>query len=141
VSPERAACRFRGTSARETRERASASVEFALVLPLVLSMVLALLQVGLLVKDQLVLEGAARAGAREGAVNHDDGAVRQAAVEAAVSLDPNGLEVAVEREGGAGDAVTVRVTYHDDPAVPGVGWLFPETVDLTATASMRQEAG
>jgi Flp pilus assembly protein TadG len=47
-------------------ERASASVEFALVLPLVLIMGLALLQVGLLVKDQLVVEGTARAGAGRG---------------------------------------------------------------------------
>ena len=49
------------------RERASAAVEFALVLPLVLVMALALVQVGLLVKDQLVLLGSARAGAASGA--------------------------------------------------------------------------
>ena len=40
-------------------ERASAAVEFALVLPLILIMSLALVQVGLLVKDQLVVLGAA----------------------------------------------------------------------------------
>jgi Flp pilus assembly protein TadG len=54
-------------------ERASAAVEFALVLPLVFIMALALVQVGLIVKDQLVVEEAARAGAREAAVTTDDG--------------------------------------------------------------------
>ena len=40
----------------------SAVVEFALVLPLVLVVALALVQVGLLVRDRLLIEGAARAG-------------------------------------------------------------------------------
>jgi len=95
-------------------ERASAAVEFALVLPLVLIMALALVQVGLLVKDQLILAGAARAGAREGAVS---------------------------REGGAGSAVRVSMLYHAPVAVPFVGWLFPSSVDLSANATMRQETG
>jgi Flp pilus assembly protein TadG len=131
----------RAASSRRSGERASAAVEFALVLPLVLVMVLALLQVGLLVKDRLVVEESARAGAREGAVTTDDAEVTRAATEAAVSLDPRRLEVAVQREGGAGDPVTVRVTYHAPVAVPLVAWLFPPAVDLAATAVMRQETG
>lgn len=122
-----------------TGERGSASVEFALVLPLVLLMCLALLQVGLLVKDQLVVQGAARAGAREGAVSVDDAQVRQAAVDAAVDIDPALVDVLVAREGGAGTAVTVTVTYHAPIVVPLVSWLFPDTVDLSAGAVMRQE--
>jgi Flp pilus assembly protein TadG len=122
-------------------ERASAAVEFALVLPLVLIMALALVQVGLLVKDQLILAGAARAGAREGAVSRDDGTVRQSAHDAAVSLDPGRLEIQIEREGGAGSAVRVSMLYHAPVAVPFVGWLFPSSVDLSANATMRQETG
>jgi Flp pilus assembly protein TadG len=40
-------------------------VEFALVLPLLLVMCLALVQVGLLARDRLLVEAVARAGARE----------------------------------------------------------------------------
>jgi Flp pilus assembly protein TadG len=116
-------------------------VEFALVLPLVLLMVLALLEVGILVKDRLVVEGSARAGAREAAVSVDDAAVRQAVVDASASLDPASLEVTVSREGGAGSAVTVGVTYHAGVEVPLVDWLFPAVIDLRATAVMRQETG
>jgi Flp pilus assembly protein TadG len=50
---------------RVRHETGSAAVELALVLPLVLMMVLALLQVGLLAKDSLVVVQAAREGARE----------------------------------------------------------------------------
>ena len=48
----------------EARERGTAAVEFALVLPLVLVVALALVQTGLLVRDRLLVEAAARAGAR-----------------------------------------------------------------------------
>jgi hypothetical protein len=102
-------------------------------------MCLALLQVGLLVKDQLVVEGAARAGAREGAVSIDDAQVRQAVDDAAVDIDPSLVDVAVVRDGGAGTAVSVTVTYHSPVVVPLVSWLFPDTIDLTAGAVMRQE--
>src|SRR5256885_67391 len=70
-------------SGRRSNARGSASVEFALVLPLVLVVGLALLQVALFAKDQLVLQEAARAGARQAAVSHDDGSVRDAATAAA----------------------------------------------------------
>jgi Flp pilus assembly protein TadG len=119
--------------------RGSATLEFALVLPLVLVMTLALVQVGVLVKDQLVVAESARAGAREASVNVDDDAARQAAVEAASSLDAARLDVAVERGGGAGDAVSVAVTYHAPVAITVVAWLFPSTIELGATATMRQE--
>ncbi|MGH2595857.1 MAG: TadE family protein, partial [Actinomycetota bacterium] len=42
----------------DRRQVGSAAVEFALVLPLVLVMALALVQVGLLVRDRLLVESA-----------------------------------------------------------------------------------
>lgn len=122
-----------------SEERGSATVEFALVLPLVMLMALALLQVGLLVKDQLVVVEAARAGAREGAVSRDDGKARQAAVEAAVGLRSDQIEVDVRRDGGLGGPVAVTVLYRAATAVPLVELLFPSAVELRATAIMRQE--
>ena len=121
--------------------RGSATLEFALVLPLVLVMALAVVQVGVLLKDQLVVVESARAGAREAAVNEADGAARQAAVEAASSLDGARLDVSIERQGGAGTPVSVAVVYHAPIAIPVVAWLFPSTVDLSARATMRKETG
>lgn len=133
--------RKRSGAKRWKGERASAVVEFALVLPLVLIMALAVLQVGLLVKDRLVVEESARAGAREGAVTTDDAEVVGAAKDAAASLDPERLDVTVHRDGGAGTPVRVAVVYHAPVAVPFVRWLFPAVIDLSATAIMRQETG
>jgi Flp pilus assembly protein TadG len=131
----------KGTRADGTGERASAAVEFALVLPLVLVMTLALVQVGLLVKDRLIVVESARAGARQASVSTDDGSVRQVAIEAAVSLDANSLDVVVDRQGGTGSPAIITVTYHAPVVVPLVSWLFPSSIDIRATATMRQETG
>ena len=103
-------------------------------------MALAILQVGLLVKDQLILVGAARAGAREAAVSTDDALVRQTVIDAAPTLDGARIEVTVTREGGVGAPVAVEVAYDDLPVVPLVDWLFPASVRLANSATMRQES-
>jgi Flp pilus assembly protein TadG len=126
---------------RRARERGTAAVEFALVLPLVLIIALAMVQVGILVKDELVVEEAARAGARQAAVTPDDNSARQAALDAAVSLDPERAEVTVTRTGGSGSPVTVTFLYHAPVSVPLVGWLFRSAIDLSGKATMRQETG
>jgi Flp pilus assembly protein TadG len=46
------------------RERGSAAVEFALLLPILLLLLLAFVQVGVIARDSLVLTQASRAGAR-----------------------------------------------------------------------------
>ena len=128
-------------SGRRIHSRGSASVEFALVLPLVLVVGLALLQVALFAKDQLILQEAARAGARQAAVSQDAGSVRAAVTAAAATLDLSRIGVAVDRAPASDGPVTVTVTYLAPIAVPIVRWLFPSQVRLTARATMRQEEG
>jgi hypothetical protein len=117
----------------------SAAVELALVLPLALMMALAVLQVGLLAKDSLVVVQAAREGAREAAVTWDEARVRQAALRGGGGLAEERTEVEVERAGEMGDPVTVRVRYRSPLVVPFVEWLFPDEVLLRSAATMRQE--
>ena len=71
---------------RASDQRGTAAVEFALVLPLVLTITLALLQVGLLVRDRLLVESAARAGARAAAVHDDPALVRSAVIDCGVDV-------------------------------------------------------
>src|SRR5436309_10630363 len=118
-------------------ERGSAALEFALVLPILLVVTLGLVQAGLFVRDQLVLVEAARAGAREASVTADDDAVRAAVGQSAVVLSTADLSVEVDRTGQQGQPVSVRVAYTDPVVVPVVGWLFPSSVDLSASATLR----
>jgi Flp pilus assembly protein TadG len=128
-------------SDRRVGERGSAVVEFALVLPLLLLLVVAIVQVGVLVRARLILEQSARAGAREAAVESDEGTVRSTAEAAAPGLPAEDLTVEVQRDGARGDPVTVSVGYDVRVADLIAGWLMPESVHLGAEATMRQEFG
>jgi TadE-like protein len=115
------------------RERGQATVEFALVLPLIIFGLLAILQVGLVVRDQIAVVHAAREAARAASVDRDPdravGAARRVLARADVHVGPRPA---------VGQSITVDVSYHDRTDVPVVGVLFPD-LDLHARAVMRVE--
>ena len=122
-------------------ERATAAVEFALVLPLVLVVALALVQTGLLVRDRLLVEAAARPGARAAAVQEDAEAIRSAALAAAPSLEGSAVALTVTRTGVRGEPVTVSLRYLASVRVPFVDWLFGDAVGMMTSTTARQEFG
>jgi Flp pilus assembly protein TadG len=114
-----------------------AAVELALVLPLVFVLLLALVQLGLLVRDAVLVVHAAREAAREAAVDADPDAPRRAAV-AGSGLDGRRLDVAVAGRAGPGSRVQVALRYRAPASVPLVGPLLGD-VTLHARAAMRVE--
>ena len=102
---------------RWRREEGQALVEFALVLPLFVTLVFAIIQFGIAFHDYLVLTDAVRAGARTAAVSRttpDPRAAGEAAVRrAAVNLDAPQLAVSVAAKPGwtRGSDVTVSASY------------------------------
>jgi TadE-like protein len=125
----------------ERGESGSAVVEFALLLPILLLVLLAVVQIGVLANDRLLLAQAARAGAREAAVQQDDVAIREAATSAGAGLDPERLQLEVDRGDGRGSPVIVSLSY--DVPIAGVlaVWLLPTTVTISSAATARQEFG
>ena len=115
-------------------QRGQSTVELVLVLPVLAALMLALVQIGLLVRVRVMVTHAAREAAREAAVGADDDGVRTAAAEAG-DLDPRRLDVSVHR---AGDRVAVAVRYRDPTEVPIVGALLAD-VRFEARATMRLE--
>jgi hypothetical protein len=114
-----------------------ATVELALALPLLMVLLLAVVQVGLVVRAQVLVTHAAREAARAAAVDADPAAPVEAA-EGASSLDPSRMTVASSGRAGAGSHVTVVVTYHFITDVPIVGALVGD-VTLAGEATMRVE--
>ncbi|MDP8975831.1 MAG: pilus assembly protein [Actinomycetota bacterium] len=121
---------------RGSGDEGQAAVELALVLPLLALLLLAMVQVGLVVRDQVLLTHAAREAAREAAVDPESDAARRAAVDGA-PLEPARLDVRVTR-GSPLERVSARLAYRSPTMVPIIGPLLPD-VGLTARASMRSE--
>lgn len=125
------------TGARRNDDRAQASVEAALVLPVVVLAVVMVLQVGLLIRDQVLVTHSAREGARAAAVEADGDLALEAARKAA-GLDPDRLRVAVEGELVTGERVRVEVAYRSPVVVPLLGSIVDD-VTVRATVTMRVE--
>lgn len=114
-------------------EPGQATVELALCLPLVCVLLLGVVQVAVVVRDQLAVQLAAREGARAAAASADPyGAARRAA-DAAVRLRPLTTAVVV---GPTSVTVTVGYVEHTDAAF--IGALLPD-VHLTASVTMQLE--
>jgi Flp pilus assembly protein TadG len=115
-------------------------VELALLLPVVLLLLLAVLQVGLLARDVVLVTHAAREGARAAATDPDPEVARAAAL-ASSGLDPARVTVTttVTGSGPAGRRVRVEVAYRSPTAVPLVGSLLADRSIRTA-ATMRVES-
>jgi Flp pilus assembly protein TadG len=112
-------------------------VELALVLPLVLVLLLGIVQLGLLVRDQILVVHAAREAAREAAVDPAPDAARRAAA-ASSTLDGSRLTVTTSGRGATGSRVRVEVAYRAPTGVPLVGAALGD-LTLRATATMRVE--
>ncbi len=103
-------------------------------MPFFALLLLAVAQVGLLVRARVLVTHAAREAVRSAAVGVGDGEVRSAAI-AAADLDPTRLTVTVQRSGGR---ATVRLLYNEPTNVPLVGSLMSDVV-FEGRATMRLE--
>ena len=105
-----------------------ATVELALVMPLIIGLLLIILTVGLVVRDQLAVWHATSAGARAASISPDSPDVVQRAVEAEVQLRPLHLKIIRDEQ-----LITVEVQY---PRTINL-WLIQHIIPpLTLSASV-----
>jgi len=113
---------------RSETDSGQATVELALVMPLIIALVMIVLAVGLVVRDQLAVWHAASAGARAASISPDSPAVVQQAVEDEVGLRPLHLKIVRDEQ-----LITVEVQY---PRTINL-WLIKHIVPpLTLSASV-----
>ena len=112
-------------------------MELALVLPVIVLLVLAGIQVGLVTRDRLLLAHAAREAARVAAVEPDQQAVAAAAA-GATSLDRERLSVMLGTNRQPGDRLVVVVSYRASTSVPLVGLLVgDQTLETEVTTRVE----
>jgi Flp pilus assembly protein TadG len=138
-------------------ERGAVTVEFAVVLPLVLVLLGTVIFAGWLGLVRAILEHGASEGVRFASVPAtsdlrsypDNGAVSAHVDQSTPMITPTDVQVLSSLSGAARNApVTVRVTYGVPNPVAGLlapleafGWAedIPETITVTATALGRRE--
>lgn len=121
----------RGTAAR--RDSGASALEFALVVPILLVLVMGIIEFGFMFQAQLALTHAAREGARLAAVDKYDAAkvVNQAfPLTPSIATSPSPPSAAA-----SGDPVSVTLDYNYEWQVLP----FPGSVALSGTATMRKE--
>jgi hypothetical protein len=114
-------------------QEGQATAELAVVLPVVLLLVLALVQAALVLRDDLAVVGAAREAVRAASLDPDPARAERAAA----AVLP-GATVHSEPRPAVGELVRVRVSYRSPTTLPLVGPLLPDPV-LVARAAMRVE--
>lgn len=128
-----------GRRSDQRGERGAAVVEFALVVPVLLLLVLGIAEFGRAYNIQTVVSGAAREGVRTMAVENDIGAARAATRAAAPTLQLSEGQIDVSPStcpvGSASPTVsaTVTVTYR----MSFVTNLFADSLTLTGVGVMR----
>jgi Flp pilus assembly protein TadG len=102
-------------SAKLQNERGQSVAEFALALPLLALLLMAILQFGIVFNNYLTLTDAVRAGARKAAVSRSDPDRKNHVVDtvntAASDLKTGDVDVQVDSDWGPGDQVTVTGSY------------------------------
>ena len=110
-----------------------ATVELALVLPICLALLMLLVQVALLARDEIRVVHAARVAVREAALTSE-----QRRVVAVVARALPRARVRVLRRGGPGEDVEVEVAFTARTDLPLIGDLLPDPT-LRSRAVQRVE--
>ncbi len=131
---------WRSLIAHKHHESGQAVVEFAIVLPILLLLVMGIIQFGFILNGQITVTSAAREGARLAAVSDDDGLVKDRVEAAAVALllrvDKN--DIGIDRTHPDG---MVRVTVEGavEVVVPFLDMITGSAFPLSAETIMRIE--
>ncbi|MBI2912688.1 MAG: pilus assembly protein [Chloroflexi bacterium] len=122
-------------------------MEFALLLPIFLILLFAIVDFGLGLNAWITITNSAREGARTGAVGANAAAITQRVQDTSSALDMNKLTVTVTNaQGQPGGSVVVVVDYQYDLITPlsalmqfVSGNTIGPTLNLSSTADMRLE--
>lgn len=119
--------------ARPVSDRGQATVEMALVLPLVALFALGVAQVAVVAAHQLAVLHAARDAARAASVDTDAAGAADRAAHRATTLRPLSISTAA-----TDDVVTVMVSHRAATDVPLIGPLLPD-VEVSARVTMARD--
>lgn len=123
-------------------KKGQAMVEFAVILPILLLLVMGIIEFGLIFNAYLTIQNASREGARYGITGASDADIVSLVRSDCSSLQSTYLTVNVapaEGSRNSGDTLVISVSYSYHMVTPIISSLFSNVVALNAQTSMRME--
>lgn len=123
-------------------QKGQAMVEMALLLPILLLLFMGIFEFGRVMNAYLVVNNAAREGARSIALGGTTTQIVDSVESAFSSLDTTRMTVAISPDEGSrdrGDMMLVTVSYDIDLVTPIVSVLLSNPYHIEITTSMRKE--
>ncbi len=125
---------------KRRNEKGQSLVEFALVVPLVILILMAIIEFGFMFNAYITISNASREGARLGALGSNDTAVVTRVVDTSVALDPAKIKVTITPTNRSrGDMIRVQVNYDYVLITPIISSILSPFIDLEAETVMRVE--
>lgn len=122
--------------------RGQSLIEFVLVLPVILIMLIGMIEFGIMFNSYLTLNNAARDGARMASVGNGDGEINSRIDEITGNLDPAYMTITINPGEGSrdrGDSVQVTIDYEHHVFTPFIGSFIGNTISLQGRTVMRIE--
>lgn len=123
-------------------EKGQSLVEFSILLPLLLLLLMGILEFGLILNSYLTINNSAREGARLGVVAGSNIEIKQLINNISTNLSTENLIVNITPLDGSrksGDTLTVEVIYNYQVIIPIISNILNNVVVLKAQTSMRIE--
>lgn len=127
---------------RLTNESGQSLVEFAIILPILLLLIMGIIEFGLIMNSYLTIQNASREGARIGIVGAADSDIRNRIISDSPNLQTADLTINItpgEGSRSSGDTITVAIYYNYHLVTPIISSLLNNSLILKAQTSMRME--
>ncbi|MDP4178438.1 MAG: TadE/TadG family type IV pilus assembly protein [Bacillota bacterium] len=123
-------------------EKGQSLVEFAIVLPILLLIVMGIAELGMILNSYLTIQNISREVARLGSVGATDTDIQNIISSNSTNLNQQNLVVSLAPVAGArnsGDTITAVVTYDYHLTVPIISGILKNDVVIKTQTSMRIE--
>lgn len=123
-------------------EKGQSLVEFAVILPILLLILMGIAEFGMMINSYLTIENASREGARRGIVGSSDTDIENSVIATSPNLNVSDLTISITPSEGSrhsGDSLTVSLTYKYHLTVPIISGLVSDGVTLNSQTTMRVE--
>jgi Flp pilus assembly protein TadG len=123
-------------------EKGQSLVEFAILLPILLLLLMGILEFGIILNSYLTINNASREGARLGIVSGSNIEINELITNISPNLDTANLIVNITPLEGirtSGETITVEIIYNYQVIIPIISNILNNVVVLKAQTSMRME--